>query len=124
MRVALLYNRYRPMDEQVVQFVEKHLTANGFEIYSEGDVPVGVSWAKEIEARICNSDAVIPFLSTGTLQSEMFVYQLELAHEAAQRQNGRPRLLPVCVQSPGPLPEMVALILGSLHQVRLARPGG
>ena len=123
MRVALLYNRYRPMDEQVVQFVEKHLTANGFEIYSEGDVPVGVSWAKEIEARICNSDAVIPFLSTGTLQSEMFVYQLELAHEAAQRQNGRPRLLPVCIQSPGPAAGDGCVDPGFAASVRLARPG-
>jgi hypothetical protein len=100
----------------VVHFVEKHLTANGFEIYSERNIPVGVSWAKEIETRIRSADAVIPFLSTGTLQSEMFVYQLEVAHDAAQRQNGRPWLVPVCIQSPGPMPDMVALILGSLHQ--------
>src|ERR1044071_4912424 len=105
-RVVLLYKRYMPLDEQVTRMLETQLGGRGFQVFTDRHLNVGVEWAKEIEAKIKNDDAVIPIISPGAAQSEMIAYEIEIAHEASQRGNGRPRLLPVRVNYSGALPEV------------------
>jgi hypothetical protein len=100
-----------PLDEQILRMLETQLTNAGFQVVTEKNVDVGVDWAKEIEARIKTVDAVVPIISSGAAQSEMIAYEIEIAHEAAQRSNGRPRLLPVRVKDPGVLPDVLAAIV-------------
>jgi hypothetical protein len=114
-RVAILYKRYMPLDEQVMRMLETQLTAHGFHIFTDRHLAVGVEWAKEIEDRIKSADAVIPIISSGAAQSEMIAYEVEIAHEASQRGHGRPRLLPVRVHYPGRLPELLARILDPIQ---------
>src|ERR1051326_4406256 len=111
LRVALLYKRYMPLDEQLLRMLESQLAACGFQVLTDKNANVGVDWAKEIEARIRSVDAVIPIISGGSAQSEMIAYEIEMAHETAQRANGRPRLIPVLVNHPEPLPDALAAIL-------------
>src|ERR1044071_1119761 len=94
-RVTLLYKRYMPMDEQVMHTLETQLARHGFQVFTDRHLTVGVEWAKEIEGRIKRADVVIPIISSGAAQSEMLGYEVEIAHDAAQRANGKPRLFPV-----------------------------
>src|ERR1051326_7837329 len=45
----------------------------------------------------------------------MLCYEVQTAHEAAQEQDGKPKLLPVRVNDSSPLPEPLESILGPLH---------
>src|SRR5690349_13107202 len=115
LRVAILYKRFMPLDEQVMRMLETQLTGYGFHVFTDKHLTVGVDWAKEIEARIKSADAVVPIISSGAAQSEMIAYEVEIAHEAAQRANGRPRIFPVRVSTPGELPELLARILDPIQ---------
>src|SRR3974377_594937 len=109
--IVLLYKRDSEPDEELVSFIESQLKNNGSSIFIDRHLTMGVNWAREIEARIRSADAVIPLLSADSIYSEMLGFEIETAHEAAQLQHGRPRLLPVRVGYTGPLPEPLSSIL-------------
>ena len=110
-RVALLYKRGSQPDEQLVEFIEAHLRQNGCQVFRDRHLTMGVDWAREIEEQIRSADAVVPLLSPESIYSEMLGFEIESAHEAAQLNRGRPKLLPVRVNYTGPLPEPLASIL-------------
>lgn len=109
--VVLLYKRDGHPDQELVKFLEYQLGKDGCDIFLDRHLTMGMDWAREIEARIRSADAVIPLLSADSIYSEMLGFEVETAHEAAQMQQGRPRLLPVRVGYTGPLPEPLASIL-------------
>jgi AAA-like domain/TIR domain len=109
--VALLYKRGNEPDEQLVKFLESQLTENGYRVFIDRHLTMGVDWAREIEDRIKSADAVIPLLSAESIYSEMLGFEIENAHEASQLNQGKPRLLPVRVNYTGPLPEPLSSIL-------------
>src|SRR5207244_565368 len=111
-RVALLYKRHAQPDEQVLKLLEKALTAQGHPIFIDRHLAIGVEWARAIEREIRTSDAIIPLLSAASVDSEMLKYEVQIAHEAAQQQHGKPRLLPVRVSFTEPLEDPLAGILG------------
>jgi class 3 adenylate cyclase len=114
-RVALLYKRYAQPDERLLKLLETRLAAAGYQIFIDRHMTIGVEWAREIERQVRSADAVVPLLSAASVQSEMLHYEVQIAHEAAQQQEGKPRLLPVRIQHTDPLPEPLAAILGPLH---------
>jgi hypothetical protein len=109
--VVLIYKRGSQPDEELVQAIEAHLTQNGYRVFLDRHLTLGVEWAREIEEKIRSATAVIPLLSAESIYSEMLGFEIETAHEAAQLNQGRPRLLPVRVNYTGPLPEPLASIL-------------
>src|SRR5215212_5056999 len=111
-RVALLYKRNAQPDEQVLKLLETQLKAHGYEVFIDRHLRIGVEWAKEIERQVRTADAVVPLLSQSSIYSEMLACEVQIAHEAAQEKEGKPRLLPVRVDYDGPLPEALAVILG------------
>jgi len=113
-RVVLLYKRGRTPDEHVVELLERGLAHLGYEVFVDRHLRVGVPWAREIQRRIEEAHVVIPLLSAGSVESEMLSYEVQLAHDAAQRA-GVPRLLPVRVDYSGPLPELLAAPLDALE---------
>ncbi len=113
-RVAILSKRYMPFDEQLTRVLETQLAAYGFQVFTDKHLNIGVEWARELEQQLRSADAVIPLISPGSAHSEMLAYELELAHEAAQKLDGRPHILPVRVNYIGPFPELLARILDSL----------
>jgi class 3 adenylate cyclase len=114
-RVALLYKRQAHPDEELLQRLETQLTAQGFSVFVDRHLPIGVEWAKEIERQVRAADAVVPLLSAASIASEMLLYEVQIAHDAAQQQHGKPRLLPIRVEFTGPLPEPLAAILDPLE---------
>ena len=115
MRVALLYKRNAQPDEEILQLLESHLKGNGHSIFIDRHLAIGIEWAKEIERQIKNSDAVIPLLSLPSIQSEMLAYEVQTAHEAAQQQRGKPRLLPIRINYDGPLTDQLGSILDPIQ---------
>jgi class 3 adenylate cyclase len=114
-RVALLYKRNAQPDEKLLALLETQLAAHGHRVFIDRHMSIGVAWAKEIERQVRGADAVIPLLSAASIHSEMLAYEVQIAQEAAQEQEGKPRLLPVRVAYTGPLPEALARTLEPVH---------
>jgi class 3 adenylate cyclase len=115
--VALLYRRNAQPDETLLEFLEEEFRKFGYEVFIDRHLPIGVEWAKEIERKLWSADAVVPLLSSSSIQSEMLAYEVQMAHEASQQQQGKPRLLPVRVNYEGPLPEPLPGILDPIEYV-------
>jgi hypothetical protein len=113
-RVAILYRSNTEPDGEIVDLLEKELTACRCTVFVDRHLTVGVDWARAIEGEIRQANAVIVLLSAASVGSEMIACEVESAHESRQ-QTGRPILLPVRVQFDGPLPDALGLILDPIH---------
>jgi DNA-binding SARP family transcriptional activator len=114
-RVVLLYKRNAQPDTALLALLESRLTARGCQVFVDRHLTIGMEWAREIERQVRTADAVVPLLSAASVRSEMLAYEVQIAHEAARQHLGRPRLLPVRVHDPGPLPEPLAAILNPIE---------
>jgi len=112
--IALLYKSNVQPDGQVVNLLQEEITRQGCQVFLDRHLTIGVEWARQIENRIRQADAVIVLLSAVSTQSEMIAYEIEIAHEAAQ-QRGKPRILPVRIQLTGSLPGGFGRFLDPLH---------
>src|SRR5207248_10427319 len=109
--IAILYKSNVQPDGQVVNLLQEEITRQGCQVFIDRHMTIGVEWAREIEYRIRKADAVIVLLSAASIQSEMIAYEIEIAHEAAQQQQGKPRLLPVRIQFAESLPNQLGRLL-------------
>lgn len=114
-RVVLIYRREAEPDQSLVKLLEDQLREGGCEVFVDRHLTMGVEWAREIEVRIRNADAVIPLLSADSITSEMLGFEIETAQEAGQLNQGSPRILPIRVGYTGPLPEPLASILDPIQ---------
>jgi serine/threonine protein kinase len=114
--VVLLYKRNSSPDEQLLGVLENRLRSLGYHVFVDRHLRVGMEWAREIEQKIAKADAVIVLLSAASITSEMLAYEIEIAHEASERRNGKPRLLPVRLNFDGSLPDPMARILDQIQQ--------
>ncbi len=122
-QVVLLYKRNAQPDEQLLKLLETELLRDGYKVFVDRHLMVGMQWAREIEQRVSSADAVIALLSAASVTSEMLGYEIQIAHEAAQKRNGKPRILPIRVNLDGPLPEFVAGILDGIQYTTWSGPG-
>ncbi|MCI0488028.1 MAG: AAA-like domain-containing protein [Blastocatellia bacterium] len=114
--VVMVYKRGAEPDERLLKLIEGHLLENGYRVFIDKHLPIGIEWAKELERQIRSSDAVIVLLSAVSAASEMLSHEVQIASEAAHKRSGRPRLLPVRVDFDAPLPDSIAGILNPLQQ--------
>jgi len=119
--IVLLYKRNSPPDEQLLSLLEARLGSLGYRVFVDRHLLVGMEWAREIEQKISKADAVIILLSAASVTSEMLAYEIEIAHEASQRRNGKPRMLPVRLNFDGALPDPMARILDPIQQAQWRR---
>jgi serine/threonine protein kinase len=113
--VVLLYKRNAEPDNQVLGLLEAHLRRSGCTVFVDRHLTVGMEWAREIEHRVSNADAVVVLLSQASIQSEMLAYEVQIAHEAAQKRDGRPWILPVRLNFDGPLPGALGSVLDGVQ---------
>src|SRR5262249_37775352 len=76
--------------DQVVQALEPFHT-----VFIDKKILPSLEWGKWIQDRIGESDFLIVFLTGQSVGSEMVRGEIELAHELAQKHDGRPRIIPV-----------------------------
>ena len=122
-RAILLYKRNVPLDEQLLRLLETKLAAEGYQVFIDRHLQIGMHWAREIEQRIASADVVIPLLSAFSVQSEMLGYEIQLAHEYAQKQAGKPRTLPIRINFDQPLPDHIAGIIQGIQYATWNGPG-
>jgi len=123
LQLVLLYRRNIQPDEQIMRALEEKLAARGYRVFVDRHLAVGVDWAREIEQKIGSADAVVALLSAASVQSEMLAYEIQLAHSFSERQNGKPRLLPVRVQFQEEFPDSLHSALDGLHYALWKDPG-
>src|SRR5207248_6767492 len=100
------------------KLLETHLRRRGCQVFADRNGAAGVEWAREIDRQVHTADIVIPLLSAQSMQSETLACQVQIADEVAREQEGRPRLLPVRIDTTGPLPHgPLAAILDPLVYV-------
>lgn len=114
-KVALIYRRHVEPDDQVVRLLESRLGEAGHTVFVDHRVTVGLGWAAKIEQEVKTADAVIPLISAGSVQSEMLSYEVQMAHQAAQGNEGRPHLLPVRIRLKDRLPQELSAILDPIQ---------
>ena len=115
--VALLYKRNAPHSPHLLDLLEKGLKAAGYPVFIDSHLRAGVDWAHELRRQVRSAYAVVPLLSAESIWSEMVEEEVQTAYEAAQTQQGLPRLLPVRVAYEGPLPDTFAHILDPLQYI-------
>jgi hypothetical protein len=115
LKLALLYKRHAKTDEALLKWLETAFTTRGYQVFVDRQLGIGVEWAKELDRRIRESDAVIPLLSSASVQSEMVASEIGIAHDEALKRHGKPRILPVRVDYEGELPSEIAGILNRLQ---------
>jgi hypothetical protein len=113
LRIAILAKPGAQPDTELLAFLQAQLEQQGCRLFLGQPRGTGVTWVRQIEEEIERSDVVVVLLSAESVLSEMLAYEAEAAQEAAKKQQGLPRLVPIGVRFPGPLPEPLARILGS-----------
>ena len=71
-------------------------------MFIDVDMAVGTRWSQEIARQIDACDCLIVVLSAETVESEMVLAEVRLAHQR-QARDGKPVILPVRVDYTGPL---------------------
>lgn len=121
-RVALLGKPNSAPDDHLIRLLRRRLMGQGVVVFVDERRQAGTDWARAIEDNIRGADAVIVLVSPASVQSEMLAYEVEMAHQAAQRQQGRPRLLPVRLQLAGAWPAVLEQYLGGVQSFSWAGP--
>lgn len=114
-KVVFLYRRDAQPDEEVLESLASHLSSRGCDVFWDRHLKVGMKWAEEIRRRIHEADAVIPLVSSASMHSEMLAEELQMAREAGEAHQGRPRILPVRVQYAGTLPAAIGIVLDPIE---------
>jgi len=120
-RVVLLYKRWSDTDEEAVHLLDGEFKKHGVQVFIDRHLPAGVPWGKRLAEEIRKADAVIPMLSSASITSEMMAREVAIASDAAQEQDGQPRLLPVRLAFRGKLPPSLEL-LNSIQHVEWESP--
>ena len=106
--VGVLADATAQLDGRLAGFLQQRFTKEKFRVLTHTHALGSVEWARHLEERVVQADALIVLLSPVSVQSEMLAYELEMARDAAQQRQGKPRLLGVRVQWHAPLPDNLA----------------
>jgi hypothetical protein len=114
LQIALIYKRNAKPDEDVVKLLENYLKLKGHSVFIDRHLSIGVKWAEEIERQLRQADIVIPLLSSASISSEMLHFEIETAHDSAQK-IGKPKILPIRTCFHGQLEGSLGSILNPLQ---------
>lgn len=93
-KVFVSYKRDVTPDEPVALEIVKALSRN-HSVFIDQTMLVGTPWAERIKTEIQQSDALIVLLSESSVQSEMVLSEVAMAHEFSRSNGERPTILPV-----------------------------
>lgn len=113
--IFISYKRNVEPDNSLAARVFEYLQQSGHTVFIDRTLTVGQEWAKEIEAKVRRSDALIVFLTAASSGSEMVKGEVEIARDQAAKSGKGPRILPVRVAFAGPLPYPLSAWLDPLQ---------
>lgn len=111
LRVVILFRSAEDPEKRLALYLEKQLLRNGYSVFLDQAAKTSIQWATEIADAIRSAHVVVPFLSEPADANEMLAFQVEIAHDAAQKHEGRPALIPIRIHWHGDLPDPVGGIL-------------
>lgn len=109
-KLAIIYRRKAQPDDAVLDLLERRLLEEGFSVFIDRHLTVGVEWARQIELQIRRADAVIVLMSEKAAASEMVLFELQTAIDQ-QQATGKPHILPVRIGAEGPIDGDVGALL-------------
>jgi len=115
MTVCVFFKPRTTPDEELALILARELRIRGYTVLLDKRQTIGLIWVQNLEAQIRQADLVIPLLSENSVQSEMLACEVEMADEAARKQDGWPHLLPIRVHFKGPFPAPLGSILTPLE---------
>ncbi len=105
-----------PDEEYLAVSLTRRLGESGYQTFVDEKIKAGTDWLEEIKARIRWCDYLVVLLSENSMDSEMVLEEVRMAHQI-QRRQGRPHLIPVRVRYQGPLEYELHNYLGHLQYV-------
>jgi hypothetical protein len=117
MRVFISYKRGVSPDEPLALALQEHLSEQHM-VFLDQTMPVGTPWAQRIDEELRRADVLLLLLSAASVGIEMVVGEVETA-KRWQKQQGRPRILPVRLGYRAELPNTISAYLNPLQL-----PGG
>lgn len=112
-KVFISYKRNMEPDTPVATAVYESLRQE-HEVFIDTTIQVGEKWAERIQQAIKESDYLITFLSTHSVNSEMVIAEIETAHHHG-KSFGKPAILPVRLSFNEPLAYPLSAYLNPLQ---------
>jgi hypothetical protein len=109
--LVILHQPQAAPDADLALTLEHELRKLGHGVFLDRRQVTGLKWAHELERELQRADLVLALISAASAQSELLAYELEVAAQFAEQQNGRPALLPVRVFYRGPVSEALSMRL-------------
>jgi hypothetical protein len=120
-RVFISYKRNVNPDQLLAREIVASLSGAGHDVFIDQQLTVGQAWAREIEARVRESQYLVVLLTPESACSEMVRGEIEIArHHAAE--HGQPIILPVRLDFDGPLPYPLNAYIGNIMHATWTGP--
>ena len=113
-QVVILVKSDEAQDQKLAKHIETSLIKSAHSVFVDRESQTSMAWASNLTHQIKSADAIVPLLSDAACQSEIISFQIEVAHDAAQKQNGQPAMIPCRVGFTGDLGEPIAGILAPI----------
>ena len=113
-RVVIVSKSSEVSDQIVARAIEQRLQSQGHDVFRDLDAESNMLWAKSVMDQIHQADILIPLLSMAAASSEHLAYQIETAHDTAQKHGGKPAIIPCLIQWVGPIPEPLGGLLAPI----------
>ena len=113
-RVVILVKSGEEQDQKLAKLIENKLIQKGHSVFVDREAQTSMAWAENVAQQIKSADVVMPLLSDASCRSEIISFQIETAHDAAQKQNGVPVMIPCRVGFTEDLPDPIGGILAPI----------
>ncbi|MFG6097892.1 AAA-like domain-containing protein [Leptothoe sp. ISB3NOV94-8A] len=113
-QIFISYKRDVVPDETVALQLYEGLGQSN-DVFIDQRMLVGTRWAEQLETNIRQADAVVVLLSTHSVNSEMVLQEIELAHKVAEANGGKPRILPVRLAYRDPFQHPLSVYLNPIN---------
>lgn len=115
--VVILFRSTEDQEKRLALHLEKQLLQKGYSVFLDRSAETSIQWAAAIADAIRRAQVVVPFLSESAAANETLAFQVEIAHDTAQRHEGRPALIPIRIHWHGDLPDPVGGILDPIEHL-------
>jgi serine/threonine protein kinase len=119
--ITILGHATGSANRQVALLLKEELKKNGWPAILDEQTSVNIVWARQLQSKAAEAEAVVVLLSSDSVQSEMMAYELELAREASCK-SGKPTLIPVRVQYSEALPPTISRFLPGTRSLHWENP--
>lgn len=119
-RVFVSYKRSAAPDEELARRIFSILSESSH-VFWDQILPIGATWAHEINLALKESDFFIALISSASIRSEMVRNEIEIAWQI-HKASGRPTILPVRIAFQEPLPLPLGAYLDSFNSAMWEEP--